>query len=176
MRLQLKTEWRVGGVINGKPTIKIREMITQLKVKISCKTQGILIKVRRWSWKISIHQFASPCMPIIPISRDDSIRIVRRNRSVGENKISAGQAPMYNGFRHQQTTEKIRSCHASAAEYSLDVARVVQAGLEARCNVVPCALVLVLLLGPDDFGVRVFGAFSFHQIVWERWDLKRNKL
>jgi hypothetical protein len=33
-------------------------------------------------------------------------------------------------------------------------------------------LVLVFFLGPDDLCIRILGAFSLHQVVWERRDLK----
>lgn len=55
--------------------------------------------------------------------------------------------------------------------FLLDIARFVQAGLEAWVDVRPGSLVLVLFLGPDDFSIRVFGALSLNQIVWERRDL-----
>jgi hypothetical protein len=69
----------------------------------------------------------------------------------------------------EQTTVKRRENGTLQAtlRYSLDIAGVVQACLEAWLNVVPGALVLVFFLSPDDFSVGIFGAFGFHQVVWE---------
>lgn len=70
-------------------------------------------------------------------------------------------------IQHQQTTEKKNSTD-EPPENLLDVAAAVQAGLEARVDVVPCALVLVLLLSPDDLCVRIFRALGSHEIEGER--------
>jgi hypothetical protein len=62
---------------------------------------------------------------------------------------------------------RTRANYRKAKRYSLHITGLAEARLEAWLNVVPGALVLVFLLGPDNLGVGVFGAFSFHQVVWE---------
>lgn len=44
----------------------------------------------------------------------------------------------------------------------LNVAGASQGGVEAGLDVSPCTLVLVFFLRPEDLGIGVFSAFSFH--------------
>jgi hypothetical protein len=110
--------------------------------------------------------------PNMPIKMSSQLKLksfirirARRNSKPTENP--KGKLPGF-GVVPEQTTEGDQGEHSKVKRYSLHITGLAEARLEAWLNVVPGALVLVFFLGPDNLGVRVFGAFSFHQVVWER--------
>lgn len=51
---------------------------------------------------------------------------------------------------------------------SPNISVVIQSCVETWLNVAPCALILMLLLGPDNFGIWILFAFGLHQVEGER--------
>lgn len=53
--------------------------------------------------------------------------------------------------------------------------RSIESCMNARLYVRPCSLIFMFLLSPNQFSVRIFGAFFFYQIEWERRNLQLKK-